>query len=137
MMRWTKDAATAKWVLVAYWVLMYFGTHYPDIENVKREMPFWFSGMSFLIHAVMYSGWAALCVWVVSVSRRRYPVFREFALIWVVGTAYAIFDECTQLLVGRTGKPIDVGVDLAAMTTVLLLAWLLLRPAGGATRGGA
>ena len=54
---------------------------------------------------------------------------RALALAFAIAVVYAATDELHQTLVsGRSGRPLDVGIDaIGALTAVLLIAWARAR----------
>lgn len=117
----------ARWTLAGYWLLIFVGTHWPDVARFKRGPDWPFVGFGVVVHAVMYGGWAALWCWVLWSAARRPPRFEELEKVWTLGVVYAAFDELTQLLVGRTGKVSDAMVDVAAVTLVFAAVLLAAR----------
>lgn len=115
-----------RWVLVAYWTLIYFSTHWPDIDRFKMGVE-WPSDK--LVHAMLYAGWAALWWWVLAGSRGRVT---KAAAIWLlVGAAgYGIFDELTQAIVGRQPDVLDFSCDMlgAAGVVFVLYFWQKRQP---------
>jgi hypothetical protein len=117
----------AKRVLCGYWVLIFLGTHLPGpaVERIKRHKEWPFRGFGFVMHTLMYGGWAALWLWVLWRARRGRIRAGELAGVWFLAACYSIFDEVTQLLVGRTGKVSDVIVDLWAVAMVFAVGLLI------------
>lgn len=119
---------TAKRVLCAYWLLMFLGTHLPGpaVERIKRHKEWPFRGFGFVMHSLLYGGWAVLWMWVLWRARRGRVRAGELLAVWLLTAVYAAFDEATQLLVGRTGKVDDVLVDMWAVTMVFVIGYLLV-----------
>ena len=107
-------------ILIGHWVLMFVGTHWPEINRYKPDTGWPIPFFSEAVHGALYGIWAALWWWVLS---RRPSGAPTGSLLWVVvgGFFYACFDEATQLLVGRSGKFYDVVIDSFAVILVLLL----------------
>jgi VanZ family protein len=94
------------------------------------EHPWWEVIVRKFGHVTGYALLTALWVWALRGMARR-PVL----LAACISFAYACTDEFHQTYVsGRTGTPVDVGVDAAG---IVLAAWLLSRrrpsPAGEGT----
>lgn len=105
---------------MAYWVVIFTLTHWPDIDDFAPSMP---SGFDKLVHGSMYAGWAVCWFWLLSGSSLR---VRRSTLAWIVvgGAAYGVFDELTQAVVGRTPDVGDFLADMIGITAALvLLRW--------------
>lgn len=118
---------TAKGILCGYWLLIYLGTHLPGtaVERIKRHKEWPFRGFSIVMHSIMYGGWAVLWCWVLWRARKGRLELGDLMGVWALAAVYAVFDEATQLIVGRTGKPDDVLVDLWAVTVVFAVGYLI------------
>ena len=106
---------------MGYWVLMFMGTHWPEINRYKPETGWPIPCFSEAVHLSLYAIWGGLWWWILS----RRPGGASTGVLWSVvvgGFFYACFDEATQLIVGRSGKPYDVAVDLVGVT---LGVWVL------------
>jgi hypothetical protein len=120
-------------VLILYWIAAFVATHWPEIERWTPESFWLFPHQDKAIHATMYAGWVGLWWWVLSAGRAR---LNRATLNWLVlgGVAYAIFDESTQRIVGRTTELGDLAADLAG--TLLAVTLLDLRQRRRAGRPG-
>ena len=114
-------ARIARLTLACYWVLIFVGTHWPDVHRYKRHPTWPFPGFGYVVHGVMYGGWAAMWWWVLRSGSRTVPRSEDLTKVWMVGLTYAAFDELSQYLVGRTGKLSDLLTDVAAVALVLLV----------------
>lgn len=113
--------AHRRWVLLAYWAIIFLLTHWPEIE---RLAPGWRPPhFDKFVHACMYAGWVMVWWWVLSAGGR--PVSRA-AANWLAlgGLVYAIFDEATQALVDRVPSLSDLAADLIGiLCAITLLQW--------------
>ena len=107
-------------------MLMFVGTHWPEIDRYKPEEGWPIPHFSEVVHLTLYGVWGALCWWILS---RRPPGAAPPMLWWVIvgGFGYACFDEMTQLLVGRGGKLYDVLVDTVGVTVGVWLPEIIRR----------
>ncbi len=117
---------------VVYWVAMFVGTHLPQIElpggsviiSVDKMLHFsGYFGLAFLLSLQVVS----------SAASRGKPEMhalrtRGFFVLLVIA-AYGMFDEWTQLLVGRSCEMLDWLADiLGAATGMLIVAtWVAVR----------
>ena len=113
-------------ILLVHWVLMFVGTHWPEINRYKPETGWPVAHFSEAIHLTLYTAWGVLWWWVLI---RRPPGATSKWWWWVVvgGFCYACFDEMTQLLVGRSGKFYDVLVDTVGLTAGVWLPEIIRR----------
>ena len=102
------------WVLFGYWALMYVGTHWPEIERYKPGTGWWIPHFGLVVHMSLYGLWGALWWWLLTRREQGASYGVYWAIVWG-GLAYAMFDEATQLLIGRSGKLSDVLIDVIAV----------------------
>ena len=116
-----------RWVLLAYWTLMFALTHWPGLDDLVT-VPQWIPHADKYVHFGMYAGWMVTWWWVL--AGRRWPVNRQ-AFTWALagGAAYAIFDELTQIIVSRDCEVGDWLADVGGMTTamLMLMSWQQFR----------
>lgn len=126
------SSSLGRWVLAAYWVSIYFLTHWPDVDRFTQGVD-WPSDK--VVHAGMYAGWAFLWWRVLGAALKPVP---RAAVIWLlVGAAgYGVFDELTQAIVGRQPDVWDFACDMLGAGGVLLTLYLLQKREWAA-RGGA
>ncbi len=119
-------------VVALYWGLMFVGTHLPHIDlpggstivSIDKLLHFsGYLGLGFLLSLVV----------VTSASRRGeselLALRKRGYLVLLIIAAYAIFDETTQMLVGRSCELLDGTADLlGALCGVLIVAtWVAVR----------
>lgn len=112
-----------KWTLIAYWIVMYAGTHWPDIDDLLPGRRWWFEDADKVLHLFIYAGWIAMWWWLLSTGGRR---ISRSAMAWLIvgGLAYGIFDEATQAIVDRQPDVVDFLLDAAGLVvTVLILQY--------------
>jgi len=116
--------ALRRYALIFYWVAMFVGTHWPKIEKYAPDELWLIPHADKLIHATLYAGWVSVWWWLLSAGGTH---LSAAATNWLIagGVAYAILDESTQLIVGRTPDVKDWTADvvgiLAAVT--ILQTW--------------
>jgi VanZ family protein len=137
MVRALRSPTLARWALIVYWVLMFVSTHMPGVERFAPPggWPWWFDKS---VHALIYSGWTVAWWWALRAHGRR---LAGVTLAWfLAGTAgYALFDELTQPLVGRSADVRDFAADLlAAVAALIAMRWFDHRgwPAGDRWKRG-
>jgi VanZ family protein len=86
-------------VLVPYWLLLFIGTHIPTTSMPKID------NLDKVLHASAYAGLAFLLVW--AIPKRLYRGPKRYLLAAILAAAYGIFDEASQMLVGRTADVMD------------------------------
>lgn len=91
-------------VLLAYWALIFFGTHLP-----KTAMPS-LSASDKVYHCVAFMGLSFLLCWAIPSSRCTLGVILVLAAS--IALTYAVLDEWTQQFIpGRTCDIWDVAAD--------------------------
>jgi VanZ family protein len=95
-------------MLLVYWVAMFTGTHLPTLAFYLAEAGLEISDI--YMHLVAYAGWSGLWCWVLAGGGR--VRWRSYVWLFILGTAYAVFDEGTQALVGRTPAVNDLVADV-------------------------
>ena len=113
-----------RWALLVYWTVMFVATHYPGIDELEPETGWPIPKFETVMHVGVYAGWAAMWWWVLSAGGRRVS---PAAINWLVlgGLAYAVFDEASQAIVGRTPGVNDFLADVAglAVAVIVLHTW--------------
>ncbi len=98
--------------LIAYWLLIFAGTHVPKMPDIGAEVSDKFT------HFVAFFGLGALLCYV---TNSRHLVWR-FAIIGLIGMTYAALDELTQTLVaGRQADVMDFIADCAGLCSAIAL----------------
>lgn len=134
----TMTAVPKRWisfllpVVVLYWGMMFVGTHLPHIELPGSST---IVSIDKILHFCGYLGLGFLLSLLIVTSAARRGESELFALrkrgylVLLVIAAYAIFDELTQLLVGRSCELLDGTADLlGALCGVLIVAiWVAIR----------
>lgn len=108
-------------VLAVYWIAMFIGTHVS-----LRESSTAFQIRDKVVHFGAFAGLAFLGA-VYRQSRKGSVGWLEFVCILLVAAAYGVFDELTQIPVGRTADPLDWLADVTGAASGLV-AFLALRP---------
>lgn len=91
-------------VLLAYWLLIFVGTHIPATSLPSLD------GADKLYHFLAFGGLAFLLCW--AIPSGYWPLSRSLLIAAAVAFAYAIVDELTQQLVpGRSCDIWDMGAD--------------------------
>lgn len=90
-------------LLVAYWLLLFTGTHLPNLSMPKVP-----NGDK-IQHFVAYAGLAFLLCW--SIPGRQRTVGMRMTLAFVITAVYGVFDEYTQQFVGRDMDVADFIAD--------------------------
>lgn len=105
-------------VLIAYWLTLFTSTHAPI--DPKLIVP----GKDKTLHIMGYSGLGVLFGLVFGTSTlHRFAFLRALAILAI----YAVFDELTQLLVGRHCDLYDWFADCGGIVIGLTAAWGLSR----------
>lgn len=114
------NRSISRWCLIVWWILMYIGTHWPEINRYKPATGWPIPLFGTVVHSSLYAVWATLWWWVLW-SRGR--LLRGTTLTWFAlgAAAYAGFDELTQAFVDRTPRFVDFFTDMAAVTVALML----------------
>jgi VanZ family protein len=116
-----KVMRTALLVLLAYWLLIFVGTHLPS-----HSIPALGKGDK-AIHFAAFGGLAFLLAWAIPSGRR--PLSYNIAIAAAIAFVYAVVDELTQLMVpGRSGDVWDVVADSVGIV-LGLVAYLIARQA--------
>ncbi len=131
---WVKFMRIAVFILSAYWLLIFVGTHLP-----APALPA-LGTSDKLLHLAAFAGLAFLLAW--AIPSGRWPLSRNLALAAAIAFGYAVLDELSQQFIpGRTCDPLDVAADtvgiliglasyLAARGCIIRIGWarrLLLR----------
>ncbi len=102
-------------LLVIYWIICIFATHWPLPQGAEVFMV-WDKA----VHAVMYSGLGLLLGWRLGLGDR------SFRTVFYVGLAvlacYGALDELTQPWTGRTTDIMDWSADIVGSTGGLALS---------------
>ena len=102
-------------VLSGYWITIFIGTHVPSIPQSLADQG------DKSLHFVAYCGLAVvLLVWC---ARLRPLSVGTVAVLWLVIAGYGVFDEVTQLLVGRDCELGDWIADIIGAASGLLITW--------------
>lgn len=112
---WLRTPATV--VLACYWLALYVGTHLPNPPAIPLQPS------DKLLHVVAYAGLALLVS--LNWSLRRPLGWRRGVAVLVLLAAFAVFDELTQILVGRTCDFYDWLADVVGVLIGLALFWSL------------
>ncbi len=108
-------------VLVAYWALIFFGTHIP-----KASMPS-LNASDKVYHCGAFMGLSFLLCWAIPSS--RFSLGTILILTASIALVYAVLDEWTQQFIpGRTCDIWDVAADSVGVAFGLL-AYVIARPA--------
>ncbi|MCA9255783.1 MAG: VanZ family protein, partial [Phycisphaerales bacterium] len=83
-----------------------------------------------LMHLVGYGGLGFATMWTLAIRRRRASLWPGFFGAWVAMLCYALFDESTQPIVGRSFEWSDLAADATGAALGLLLALLIVRRRG-------
>jgi VanZ family protein len=104
-------------ILIAYWLLMFFGTHIPRVPTSLA------GPNDKVLHLLGYGGLAVLLLgW----RSSRGPVtIRTITLLWLLLGCYGAFDEITQPLVGRHADIADWIADVVGAAIGLGITWPL------------
>ena len=113
-----------RWMLFGYWTAMFVATHWPKISRYAPKI----SHFDKFMHVLIYAGWAFLFWRVLSADKRRVRPATSIKLI-AGGMLYAVFDELTQHLVGRTPAVSDILANLLGILLALAIlhAWQIKR----------
>ena len=103
--------------LVPYWLLLFIGTHIPTKSMPKID------DLDKLIHASAYAGLAFLLVW--AIPPRLYRGARRYLLAAILAVVYGVFDEVSQMLVGRTADVMDWLYDCLGVCIGLFLFFVV------------
>ena len=116
------------WLLVAYWLAIFSGTHYPQAPRIEID------NSDKILHFSGYFGLAFLLMaWRLT---RRAPTFGAVAFVVAVIVTYGALDEITQPLTGRDCDLLDwvadvAGTILGASTAAVGMAWWRRQPSTG------
>jgi VanZ family protein len=116
----SRSAGVRRACLIGYWLAIFFMTHWPRIEDFPHP-PWLFPQFDLVVHFCLYAGWAAAWVWVL-IGEGKWAGARTAKWVALGGAAYSLFDEFTQLIVGRDAEIGDILADLAGVVVVLALA---------------
>lgn len=111
-------------VLLAYWALIFFGTHLPSARMPSLH------ASDKVYHCVAFAGLSFLLCWAIPSSRVRWG--KILVLSAVVALSYAVLDEWTQQFIpGRTCDIWDVAADsvgvVLGLTSYSVARWLVSR----------
>ena len=129
-------AARARTLAIVYLGVLFLGTHIP----VPIDLPATYLGPITLEDKLVHLGLYALLTffmlagWELTLRRELEP--KHYFAVWLVGTVYGMFDEVTQIPVGRTGDMHDwladvVGIILGLVMFQVVRAKLYQWLAGG------
>ncbi len=111
-------------VLLAYWLLIFVGTHLPahTLPSIATSDK--------ILHFAAFAGLAFLLAW--AIPSGRWPLSRNLVIAAAIAFSYAVIDELTQQLVpGRTCDPLDIAADsvgiLIGLATYLLARQFVIR----------
>lgn len=110
-------AQQAKFILPLYWVACFLATHMPPPQIVLPSLP----GLDKVVHFILYTGLGWMLA---TLLAPRFPRINPLVGRVVLAlTAYAIFDELTQIPVGRTADLHDGFADIvgAAFGTLVVV----------------
>jgi VanZ family protein len=104
-------------LLAIYWVLLAVSTHLPGsmIQNVV-DTTRWSDKV---VHWAAFAGFAFLLAWAIP----THPAKRMRNVLWAAlgAAAYAVTDEITQPLVGRTADGADLVADFFGILSGLIV----------------
>ena len=118
--RWASNPVMRRWAFLAYWLVMFAGTHIPRLGTIKPDV-FRIPHADKVVHFCLFAGWMCLCWWLLRPPGGR-PRRVAIAGVFLAGAFYAAFDELTQSLVGRDTSFGDFLADIAGM---LVAFWVL------------
>ena len=95
-------------ILVCYWLAMFTGTHIP-----RPEHDILLGASDKLAHFSAYAGLSFLCC--LNWSLRRVLAWRQWLVIVALLAGFGIFDELTQIPVGRDCDILDWCADLTGI----------------------
>ncbi len=95
-------------LLAVYWVLIFIGTHLPPRALVPIR------ANDKLLHTVAFTGLSFLAAW--AIPTRPSKPFKNVLLAVVACVVYAIFDELSQIPVGRTADFRDFVADCVGIS---------------------
>lgn len=107
-------------LLPLYWLAIFIGTHLPPRTMLQLRTS------DKLLHCLAFFGLNFLLCWAISTNKTN-----RFRNVWVaigICTLYAVFDELSQLLVGRSAEVADFAADLVG-TILGALTYVSLRAA--------
>ncbi len=100
-------------VLAVYWLLLFTGTHVPQLPEISPRIS------DKMLHLSAFFGLATLLCWVVPT---REHIWRKFIIVTAVTLTYAAFDEITQSFVrGRTTDIKDFAADTLGVLSAITL----------------
>lgn len=102
-------------LLGLYWLALFVGTHIPvSMQGIGH-------GRDKALHFLAFAGLAFLMS--LGIGGRR-PTWRVFVLVLLAASMYAVFDEFSQLLVGRRCEFWDWVADCIGTGTGLFVYWV-------------
>lgn len=93
-------------VLVCYWVALFLGTHWPRAHEVLR-----IGTSDKVLHFIAYFGLALLIG--INWTLRGEFGWRQRGIAFLLIASFGVFDELTQIPVGRDGSVYDWLADCA------------------------
>lgn len=104
-----RRAARARTLAAVYLVILFVGTHIPT-PDVGVDV----SGLDKVLHLSAYAvlTFAVMLGWELTVGALA---AKHYFAVWLVGTVYGMFDEATQIPVGRTADMNDWLADVAGI----------------------
>ena len=112
--RIARIAVVMRVVVVAVLVVMFLGTHLPVTgpSSISHLDKLAHAGAYFTLTVCLLASW--------KLSRGALEAFHYF-MVWLFGTLYGIFDEVTQIPVGRTCDGYDWLADVTGIIAGLIL----------------
>lgn len=118
--RWSENTTLRRWIFLGYWLLMFAGTHVPDVEEISPQALRQIPHLDKVAHFCLFAGWMTLSSWVAA-SRSARLSARVYVGLFAAGALYGAFDELTQSLVGRDTSLGDYLADLAGMAAAIVV----------------
>jgi VanZ family protein len=118
-------------VMVAYWLALVMGTHWPHLPQIGPK------GFDKVLHLSAYAGLITLVS--VNIFWGRAAAWWQYGLVFLGLALFGGCDELTQPPFGRTADWLDWYADLTGLTIGLFVAvvlnwavsrWLLTAPEG-------
>lgn len=120
---------TLRYLLIGWLILTFFATHWPDVSRFEPEGGWPIPDFDKFAHFGMYAVWGVLW-WLVFLVSRGSVGRSVMAWVFTGGAAWAVFDECTQAIVGRTPDIMDFACDMGGLLASLIVFRLYVRRTG-------